>query len=390
MARPGADDEETEPFWDRQPHKAVRRLAAIAIIVGALVAVAGSYGLLPGLAACRQEVTPSSTVVTLCRPIGSDDIVLVGLVLLVAIAFISPDLSEFGIPGLVNLKKTVRETKKKTDANTNALEDLIDSQPVPDLPQASASVDEKQEDVGERVSPVPAPIEGLRADRGPMEAELAELIADVREYERASRVNASEYVGERGTLYRAELESLREWHSRFADEISSLVALRPILGHAPERLSEDALRAGIVLGRRLLETAQSFLSRKALETRALEWIVDLERRAGRIPQAEKGHDPGIDISSPPRKIEVKGSAATPRRVFITDHEIALGSTLRDYYIYVVENLTQSPEHYRLRVIPGPEALARVEGGRTKSFRLDDFPSLTATEALEGPLKADVE
>jgi hypothetical protein len=390
MARPDADDEESEAFWDRQPYKALRQLAAIAIIIGVLLAVAGSYGVVPSLAACRQEVTPSSTVVTVCHPIGTDDIVLVGLVLLVAIAFISPDLSEFGIPGLVNLKKTVRETKKKTDANTSVLEDLVSTREVPDLPQASASVDEKQEDAGDVAAPTPAVAGELTADRGPLEAELASLIDDVREHERASRLSAAEYVGYRAKLPRATLESLREWRSRFADEIASLVGLRPILTYAPERLSDEELRAGIALGRRLLDAANSFLSHKAIETRALEWVADLERRAGRVPQIQAGTDMGIDISSPPRRIEVKGSAMTPRRVFVTDNEITVGSALPDYYIYVVENLTKSTEHYRLRVLPGPEALARVEGSRTRSIRLDGFPSMTDAEALEGRSRTDDE
>jgi hypothetical protein len=127
-----------------------------------------------------------------------------------------------------------------------------------------------------------------------------------------------------------------------------------------------------------------------LASAAERWVVDLEGRAGR----DAAHAPSssyYDLESPPRKIEIKAFASTARSLQM--HRPPPNSDDRGFYVYVVENVaTGDRDRLRLRVVPGADLLhasvASTRSGRTPvlTLRLTGYASLTAEEALAGPLR----
>jgi hypothetical protein len=111
----------------------------------------------------------------------------------------------------------------------------------------------------------------------------------------------------------------------------------------------------------------------AIEQAAIEWVMGLERAAGREPRRTTSP---VDIESPPRLIEVKAIGKRSCRAdgFLMV-ELTQVQALRDNpdgYLYLVENVKQGdPGQFTLRVFEG-EQLQRLLAG-VKERRYYELP-----------------
>jgi hypothetical protein len=371
--------EDVVPVWDRNPLKTARRLIAAAFVVLTALLVALSY--LPNsvVAACRQQLDTADRMVTVCRPIGTDDVILIGLLLLVTSMFIAPDISELGIGTVISLKKAVREAGRKADKAADRVDALAAVQPKPDLAGTLRSLESKSEDVASaRTAAV--------AERAPsdeqaaIKAELVTLLRQVASYDQAGRFLYRRFVTADGRSLRGiELQAVRDWRSRFGPEIANFLSLDAMLTH-PERFTDADLRHAVDVGRGLIKAAVDAPTRRVLEQRAFEWVIRLEKKAGREPVEAT---PELDLLSPPRSIEIKGTAQRhAKQIFLTANE---AEQLRrpGHFLYVVENIAAAKDNdLTIKVIRGTSLVS----DRPDRVDVEAFPSYTEPEALAGPLR----
>ncbi len=101
---------------------------------------------------------------------------------------------------------------------------------------------------------------------------------------------------------------------------------------------------------------------KAVEDAAIEWVMDLERRAGRTPRDTR-HDARspADVVSPPRVIEVKafGTSTRGNDLWLETNQADEARRNPNFFLYVLENIRQGdPARFTVKVL-GRERLARL-------------------------------
>jgi hypothetical protein len=122
------------------------------------------------------------------------------------------------------------------------------------------------------------------------------------------------------------------------------------------------------------------MSNTQTEAVAIALVMELERQAGRTP--EDVHLGGLpyDVSSPPRKIEVKAFSGSARGAGIPLEERQVQAAMQDpdhFYLYVVDNVAKGDEGLiRVRVIHG--AVLQSMLARSKP-RLTRWPTLRVAE-----------
>jgi hypothetical protein len=118
-----------------------------------------------------------------------------------------------------------------------------------------------------------------------------------------------------------------------------------------------------------------------VERIAIEFVMDLERRAGRIPADVHLTGAPYDVSSPPRKIEVKAFGGSARGAPVPLEERQVQAAREDpanFYLYVVDNVACADEGLMCaRVIHGDalqEMLTRTKPQVTywPTFRVSEY------------------
>jgi hypothetical protein len=106
------------------------------------------------------------------------------------------------------------------------------------------------------------------------------------------------------------------------------------------------------------------LANPETERAGIEYIMRLERAAGRQP--EDVHRQGVpyDISSPPRKIEVKafGESARGAPIALEERQVkAAREDPQNFYVYVVDNIASDDQaKIAVRVLHGPLLRAMLD------------------------------
>jgi hypothetical protein len=101
-----------------------------------------------------------------------------------------------------------------------------------------------------------------------------------------------------------------------------------------------------------------------VERAAIEYVMGLERDAGRLPEDVHLRGFPYDISSPPRKIEVKAFGGSARGAPIPLEERqaqAAREDLDNFYVYVVDNVSGGDQ---------PKIAVRVVHGQALRAMLD--------------------
>ena len=224
------------PWWNSGRMVGARRGVALLLLLALSALVVVSYLPDSPVRACREQVAATGTLVTVCRPLGTDDIVLVGLIVLGAGLLLWPDLSELGVGGLLTIKRQVAETKAVTDQLQGDVRALGIVQERPDLADAEADVKPPEGGAAARTGATTtggsgAAIQSVAVSAGVAPEEGRKVMLELRRWV---------YSNDR---------PLREW-----------AAVRNTVRHIPERLTDEDLRSGNSLARRLLESAKQSLA----------------------------------------------------------------------------------------------------------------------------------
>jgi hypothetical protein len=236
-----------------------------------LVVVALSYVPGSGIASCRQQLSSDGRAVSVCGPIGTADLVLLGLLLLVAGAFVWPDLSEFGVAGLVTVKRRLQAQEKATRAMQSDVQNLTLALPAADVGVAVADTHQKAASITEDawIASPGANQRALSAERSQTEQELLDLAGEMDRYVRmASRLYPRSRL--QGMVL-TDLDALGRWLVNYDAELRVWATVRNAVIHVPERLSDESVRNGVELGRSLVAAAKAYLQAgQEAETRAAE------------------------------------------------------------------------------------------------------------------------
>ncbi len=115
---------------------------------------------------------------------------------------------------------------------------------------------------------------------------------------------------------------------------------------------------------------------KAVEDAAIEWVMGLERTAGRRPADTRYKGAPADIESPPRLIEVKAFGKSNRGydLWLEPRQYEEARRNPDYYIYVVENVRQGePAQFTLKVLNGERLARLLERAREQHYFTVPWP-----------------
>ncbi len=98
---------------------------------------------------------------------------------------------------------------------------------------------------------------------------------------------------------------------------------------------------------------------REVETKAVQLVMEYERKSGRKPRDVSAEKCGYDIESSGRNIEVKGmSHPTGDNILLYKKLFTkLGKKISNYYIYVVFDIRNTP---KMKVLPLDLILANVE------------------------------
>jgi hypothetical protein len=106
------------------------------------------------------------------------------------------------------------------------------------------------------------------------------------------------------------------------------------------------------------------LANAEIERAAIEYVLELERRAGREPVDVHLQGFPYDVSSPPRKIEVKafGGSARGEPVPLEDRQVkAAQEDPESFYVYVVDNVAAGDQaETAVRVLHGSVLRAMLD------------------------------
>jgi superfamily II DNA or RNA helicase len=142
----------------------------------------------------------------------------------------------------------------------------------------------------------------------------------------------------------AELD--REAHTQVRPPTVSAVALV-----VPQGLLDKL--AGLTV-----DAIQDYADLADVEQRAVQAVVEAERRLGRAPEVMAHNNPGYDVRSTDPDghlvhIEVKGRAAGADDVFVTNREIRVGQNADDYRLALVEVDPDVPALDQVRYLRSP-------------------------------------
>ncbi len=144
---------------------------------------------------------------------------------------------------------------------------------------------------------------------------------------------------------------------------------------------------------RQLDQASAAARAQLQELRAEEWVMELERQAGRTPKRVIPSRPDIDIVSPPRRIRVRfvgGRPATGDDLRSNAAEREASATEEQptaSHRYVVEGADPlDPSTWKLRVVPRADGSPDPDFSTSEAELLAAFPAQAPADALAGPLR----
>lgn len=233
-----------------------------------LTAITVASYVLDGMRVCRDRLSSTGTVVEVCGPVGTDDIVVVGLILAIILLLLAPDLSEFGVGGLFNVKlrQRIAAVEKKADANATEVAYVALGSPVPN----AASIEQAATSARAKAQPTAADRAAadriLSGERQELETRLSSYARELDVYVRALSDHPSNpadsvyQVARKFEVSNREARTLlleiRGWGVTFRDELTEWAKLRNLFVHYPERLSDGEVSAAIGLADRLLTEAR--------------------------------------------------------------------------------------------------------------------------------------
>ena len=115
---------------------------------------------------------------------------------------------------------------------------------------------------------------------------------------------------------------------------------------------------------------------KVIESAAVEWVMTLERRAGRNPRDARYERGPADIESPPRVIEVKAFGKSNRGfdLWLETRQVQEARSNPNFYVYVVENVRQGDSSlFTLRVLGGDHLQRLLQRAKEQHYFTMPWP-----------------
>jgi hypothetical protein len=115
---------------------------------------------------------------------------------------------------------------------------------------------------------------------------------------------------------------------------------------------------------------------KAVEAAAIDWVMDLERAAGRTPHDTRYAGAPADMESPPRLIEVKAFGTSNRgfELWLETRQVEEARRNPNFYVYVVENVRQgNPDLFTLKVLGGAPLARLLERAKEQRYYTVPWP-----------------
>lgn len=244
--------------------KRLRWAIALLIVVALASFTIASYLPSTGIASCHEELADSGIPVSVCGPIGAADIVLIGLVLLLAAALVLPELSEIGLPGGISIKRRVAELDREQRKTADDVRSLTLAQEVPDLGKTRRDLEERlkrwsqlPDDVlvvppeAGRPTDVAAGTRVITEERPDLEERFMRLATEIDAYFRLLGHEAPErmlrhpaYLGRVAPSvdHSAYLNGVRRWAKDYDGPLRSWATARNVAAHFPQRLSDEEMR----------------------------------------------------------------------------------------------------------------------------------------------------
>jgi vacuolar-type H+-ATPase subunit F/Vma7 len=256
---------------------AVRRIIALAVLLTLVAIVARTYAFADA-GVCRQAVGADKGIVTICGPIGPNDLPALAVALLVGLILLLPDLSELDIAGLVTLKRAVAEQQKQTDELRQTVQQLsvhqetnvtlVTTKDVSDATETVKRVDRAVMDksVAPMLGVVP---NGELAPQATVDA--ATTVAPSRAIDEAQvmrlwqRIESSIEVPSRDVASspRQTIDTMgpaEQWLALFGHELGVFRAVRNTVAHRPDALTDEQLADGVKLGTSLTQSLDDWLT----------------------------------------------------------------------------------------------------------------------------------
>jgi hypothetical protein len=126
---------------------------------------------------------------------------------------------------------------------------------------------------------------------------------------------------------------------------------------------------------------------KTIEDAAVRYVIEQEHRLGRAARDMRRQRGAPDIESGDRRIELKVVGAWLRTrglLLFTPGQIRKAEQDSDYYVYIVENVTQGdPSKFEVRVLHGDELRRLCAGAKPQRVyvpvRVADYAKLPRLE-----------
>lgn len=267
------DHREAAP-WKRR--RWATALLIVLVLAGFTIA---SYLPVTGIASCHEEIANSGIPVSVCGPIGATDIVLVGLILLIAAALVLPELSEVGLPGGISIKRRVAELDREQRRTADDVRSLTLTQEIPDLGKSRRELEERlkrwshiPDDVmvvppdARRPTGVPASTRVITEERADLEEQFMRLAREIDAYFRLLSHEAPgrmlRHPAWLGRIapdvdYGAYVDGVRRWATDYESPLRIWAAARNVAAHLPQRLGDDEMRNAVAMATDLVEALQA-------------------------------------------------------------------------------------------------------------------------------------
>lgn len=246
------------------PAAVLRRAGAVVLVLLLLAFTVLTYTVLP---ICREAPGPESAPVVICGPVSVADLPLIGMMLIVALALLWPDLSEAAVPGLISVKRQVAREAMRTDELTDQVRHvetrIVSPRTIDSL--AAAAVQKTQGET-ENVPAVESPV------KAETRHEFMAAWASIFPYLAlpigpGAQSSASEAAGELKRLEGLtevsplDLSAIRMWRDTYAEELGDLRLLRNSVAHAPHAVPDEGLRTATDVIVRIRTSLFSFRDR---------------------------------------------------------------------------------------------------------------------------------
>lgn len=261
-------------YWRR-----LRWATALLIVVALAGFTIASYLPFTGIASCHQELASSGSPVSVCGPIGAADIVLIGLVLLLAAALALPELSEVGLPGGISIKRRVAQLDREQQKTADDVRSLTLAQEVPDLGKTRRELEEQlkrwsqlPDDVlvvppnAGRPTEVPADTRVITEERADLEERFMRLATEIDAYFRLLGHEAPQrmlrhpaWLGRIAPSvdHTAYVNGVRRWAKDYEGPLRAWATARNVAAHFPQRLTDEEMKAAASMAEDLVNALKA-------------------------------------------------------------------------------------------------------------------------------------